>query len=284
MEVKYPHIYSYADDRSICMQKRYLRMLFLEYLLLFLTALNISFNYPWKYLLAVIIFLSLMIVVFIKNKASMAKGWYKYRALAESIKTSTWRYIMRSEPFNADSVESHKSFHEFLIGILSDSNIIPEKTRLSILKKNEYTNSMEKIRSLPLEDRREIYKKQRLIEQEEWYTSKAIKNASQAKNWKYTLWVFYALTALALIINYFYNQNFIVPVAILTTLSSAILGWSQVKRFDELSASYSLTAHEISYIVKQIDFIDDEDNFSNFIKDAELAFSREHTQWKARRS
>jgi hypothetical protein len=56
----------------------------------------------------------------------------------------------------------------------------------------------------------------------------------------------------------------------------------QIKKFSELSSAYSLTAHEIGIIEDRIDEADTEDEFSDFVNEAELAFSREHTQWLAR--
>ncbi|MBD3715705.1 SLATT domain-containing protein [Klebsiella pneumoniae] len=73
-----------------------------------------------------------------------------------------------------------------------------------------------------------------------------------------------------------------IPISILTTIASSLVGWIQVKRYSELSASI-LTAHEIGVIKEQASYVSSESDFSSFIRDAETAFSREHTQWIARR-
>ncbi|MBD3707460.1 hypothetical protein IE983_23415 [Enterobacter hormaechei] len=49
-----------------------------------------------------------------------------------------------------------------------------------------------------------------------------------------------------------------------------------------MSASYILTAHEIG-VIKNRRHMFQVSDFSSFIRDAETAFSREHTQWIARR-
>jgi hypothetical protein len=66
-------------------------------------------------------------------------------------------------------------------------------------------------------------------------------------------------------------------------LAASTLSWIQAKRFSELSASYALAAHEISFIKEQAASIKKDDNLSQFVGDAENAFSREHTQWVARK-
>jgi hypothetical protein len=71
------------------------------------------------------------------------------------------------------------------------------------------------------------------------------------------------------------------PTDIFVAAAASVLGWVQTKRFQELAGSYTLTAHEIMLMVVPNDNRDD--SFSAFVGDAENAFSREHTQWQARR-
>jgi hypothetical protein len=56
-----------------------------------------------------------------------------------------------------------------------------------------------------------------------------------------------------------------------------------MKRHSELTASYNLTAHEIGIIKGNAEAVETESEFSDFVNEAELAFSREHTQWVARK-
>ena len=64
---------------------------------------------------------------------------------------------------------------------------------------------------------------------------------------------------------------------------ASYLGWIQAKRFSELSASYALAAFEISLIKLQSGSIKTDEDLSRFVGDTENAFSREHTQWVARK-
>ncbi|WP_369038147.1 SLATT domain-containing protein [Roseovarius tolerans] len=69
----------------------------------------------------------------------------------------------------------------------------------------------------------------------------------------------------------------------LLVVVTSSFGWIQVKRHGELAASYTLTAHEIGSIQTLALEISDETKLSEFVNAAEFAFSREHTQWQARR-
>ncbi|EKA6789224.1 SLATT domain-containing protein, partial [Salmonella enterica] len=65
--------------------------------------------------------------------------------------------------------------------------------------------------------------------------------------------------------------------------AASIVGWVQIKKYNELAVSYFLTAHEIGDIKEQFNYISSENDFLEFVNNAEKAFSREHTQWLARR-
>jgi hypothetical protein len=73
------------------------------------------------------------------------------------------------------------------------------------------------------------------------------------------------------------------PTDVFIAMAASVLSWMQAKRFSELAASYALAAHEIGLIKEQSMLPDTDDKFSVFVGDAENAFSREHTQWVARK-
>lgn len=73
------------------------------------------------------------------------------------------------------------------------------------------------------------------------------------------------------------------PTEALAVAASSALGWMQIKRFNELATAYSLTSHEIGIIKSKFKSVNSAEELSKFVEDAESAFSREHTQWAARR-
>ena len=73
------------------------------------------------------------------------------------------------------------------------------------------------------------------------------------------------------------------PTSVFIVIAGSALTWMQTKRYQELSTAYSLAAHEICLLRQDIDGISNESQFSTFVNDSETAFSREHTQWQARK-
>jgi hypothetical protein len=148
----------------------------------------------------------------------------------------------------------------------------------------QLTTEMERVRSLGLADRKAIYLSERVQEQRAWYSRKAAANRRSARRWfAFGLIVYLAAIALSLgRIAFRQWQNW--PIEALIVLASSIIGWMQTKKFNELGAAYTVAAHEIGLIVPRLEDVANEAQLSDCVNEAELAFSREHTMWIARRS
>lgn len=93
-----------------------------------------------------------------------------------------------------------------------------------------------------------------------------------------TIIIIYIAAAVALNAEQFGWPSLIFAFATMIVVVTSTLGWLQMKRHGELMACYNLTAHEISIIKSHSDSVGTEEGLSDFINEAELAFSREHTQ------
>ncbi len=142
---------------------------------------------------------------------------------------------------------------------------------------------MVEIRKLSLSQRMDYYVKNRIDNQRIWYSKKSKANKNALKFWVLATIVLYIIAAIAL-----NAEQLGLPWAMLAfdpliVIVTSALGWLQMKRHGELMASYNLTAHEIGIIKGNSESVNTEEELSDFINEAELAFSREHTQWVARR-
>ncbi|NII59763.1 DUF4231 domain-containing protein [Sphingomonas aerolata] len=283
---EYPALYQTAGEMSAESQAATLNLIRGEYALLFLAAV-LSMNWSKEPIFFVIytgVLLGSLGLLIKRNSEKPEQGWYRGRALAESIKTSCWRYCMRAEPFgDADTVQTVKAeFRNHLLEILKTNRFIGDRMPPDSLAKEQIPDSMQCVRKLQLVDRKAFYLAHRIQEQREWYARKAGANKKAGRFWgkigvlAYIVAITLALTRIAL------PDWKLWPIEPVLVFASSIIGWTQVKRFNELASSYSLTAHEIGIIQGNIDPIETEESFSNFINEAEQAFSREHTQWVAR--
>lgn len=283
---EYPALYETAGDLSAKSQSAYLSLIQAEYVLLFLAAV-FSMNWskePAFFIVYVLVLLVSLGVLICRSWMKPEQDWYRGRALAESIKTSSWRFVMRSSPFeDAASITIPRGeFREHLLAILRANRFIGDKMPPDSAAKQQIPISMEEVRALELEKRKAFYLEHRIKDQRKWYATKAGENKRASKHWLLAGILAYAIAIILALVRVEYPNWQLWPIEPVIVIASSFVGWTQIKKFNELASSYTLTAHEIGIIQNRIEEIDEEKNFSDFVNDAEQAFSREHTQWVAR--
>lgn len=283
-EQDFPALYGAADQLSINAQLHFYKVLFLNLFLLVSAAALSVFNNPRveiAYAQAIVLLMSLACAVYL-GTVRPEKSWYGGRALAESVKTITWRYMMRAEPYNVSETEARRLFVEVLKQLLA-SNAEVSKQAVHIGGGSQVSDEMIRIRSSSFVDRKDLYKNDRIIDQQTWYRNKARINDKAASRCFFLLCLMNVAAILFSLLKIKSPDAQFWPTDIFVALAGVILTWTQSKRYRELSASYALAAHEIGLIKEQLFEISSEIKFSGFVGDAENAFSREHTQWIARR-
>lgn len=282
----YPALYNAANQASIDSQKNYLLGL-KWYLGLTILAAVLSIYVKESReagIISALVFLGVLFLTIYQAFKRFDKDWYNGRAVAESVKTRTWRFIMRAEPyFDSDDVRKvKKEFCEDLNDILEQNRELGNSFTHPSMTEETITDSMLEIRNRSYENRLNYYISNRINEQRAWYFTKASLNKKLAKRWFIGLVVTQAIVIISLLIEIAYEIYFL-PTAAIIVLGSSILTWMQIKRYQDLATSYSLTAHEIGILKSQSFEVNNESTLSDFVKDAENAFSREHTQWVARK-
>lgn len=283
----YPALYISSNSASINAQKHYLNCIKAYSTLIILAAgFGIyGINTDWSAILAAILFFLTIILVIFMETQKFENTWYKTRAIAESIKTSTWKFMMRAEPFeNENKIEQAKNkFTTLLRQIINEHRDIGSLIGGTHASNNQITEFMCNIRLSNLEDRIKFYTNNRIDEQREWYANKSERNSSSGT--RYTILLILALifAIITVLFRIKYPEFKYWPTELFAVAASSLLAWIQVKRFNELAAAYGLTAHEIGLSKAEIHKAIDEKSFSDFVNDTENAFSREHTQWAARK-
>lgn len=279
----YPALYRSADALSICSQAKFFRGLFWHLVLLAVATLVSVVNSPkpcWAIFQAGVLLAALGCAIYLFS-ARPDRTWYAARAVAESIKTMTWRYISKAEPFDGSDAASRDLFRQKLTSVV-EQNIEVAKQFTRNLNDQQVTSEMLAVRGKSLQERLDNYVNHRIDEQHRWYAGKAQKSEAYVARIFISLLVAIAIAiGLSLLKIRFPSASFW-PTDLFVTVSASLLGWMQARRYQEISASYALAAHEISLIRDQAHRIKSEASFSLFVGDAENAFSREHTQWVAR--
>lgn len=283
-EHDFPALHRSADGLSLASQRNFFRALRAHLVTLVVAALLSIISVPhWSIaalqLLVLLGALGCSIYLFSTRPERL---WYAGRAVAESIKTVTWRYVCRAEPFQNDDTSARSAFRQTLKAIIEQNREVCQALT-EHLDGAQITSVMEQMRARSLEERRATYAANRIGDQLTWYAKKAAFNRRMSQGF---FWALIATNAVAVVfatLRMIYVDLSFWPTDVFVSVAASLLSWMQAKRFSELAASYALAAHEISLIKEQSLIPDTDEKFSLFVGDAENAFSREHTQWVARK-
>lgn len=281
-----PGLYQASNKASIDSQVVYYISL-LVYLTLLVVAAIVSYSSAASKLgtlaSAVLFLITLGILIGLRVKQP-DDTWYNGRAVAESVKTRTWRWMMRAEPYlNAKNLEvAKKEFVADLKQILNQNRSIAGALGQNEYLKEPISNEMAHVRSLSVTDRLTIYLNDRVHDQSIWYSKKSIFNKNRAFLW-FCVAVILHITAIIMLLLRVQDPTLNLPIEVVATAAGAVLTWLQAKKHNELASSYSLTAHEIVLIKGEGVGITSEQELSDYVVNTEAAFSREHTQWAARK-
>ena len=90
-----------------------------EYLTLFLAAIfSMSFlDDIFYYVLYAGVFVVGLIILIARAQSKPEQWWYRCRALAESVKTLTWRFMMHATPFEGDDAKAKMRLRDELHAI-----------------------------------------------------------------------------------------------------------------------------------------------------------------------
>ncbi|MFZ1895267.1 MAG: DUF4231 domain-containing protein [Rhodoplanes sp.] len=284
----FPALFRSADEASDRKQRLYLGLVGVEYGLLLLAAIfsmdfaKTSFFYM---VYAGLFFISIAILL-TRALLKPQQEWYRCRALAESVKTLTWRYMMRADPFGdaPKLAVARAAFREQLHQLFTANKATAQMIAHDWSADDQITKDMDDFRALPLEERKARYEAGRIRDQRTWYAQKARYNRRQIKIWVSFGVICYVLAALLALGRILLPNWELWPIEPVIVIACSVIGWMQIKKFSELAAAYTVTAHEIGLISPKLDAVQTESELSDFVNEAEQAFSREHTMWIARRT
>lgn len=209
--------------------------------------------------------------------------WYSARAVAESTKTNVWRLMMHAEPYMGDDRSAQNTFRTTLREILAEHRNLGVDIAGVAADADQITKKMLEVRAQSREQRRKYYETYRIDEQRDWYGIKAGYNKRAASWWFWSLVCLQAGAVVFSLARVLKPDVRYWPTEIFVVAAAGVLGWTQTKRFRELAAAYALTAQEIGLAKSELAEADSDQAFSRIVNETENAFSREHTQWIARR-
>jgi len=286
----YPGLFTTADRASISARKMYfaLQCVYLSSLITggILGAFTSPFHdgvSTYLYTSMAIVLAAGLLVLWIARARQDDKVWFDCRAVAESVKTATWRFMMVAPPFENDDAVDQRFVVELQEIRKARQDCHEHLARMVAADVPAITDFMREMRMSTFEERKQFYVKQRLGDQKSWYSRKARMNARSGERWFWAT-VFLQIVAIAVAIIQVPTGGFgINVVPIITTCAAVVAAWNQMRRHDELKKTYALASQELGELDAIADGLTVESDFRQLVEQVEEAISREHTMWCARR-
>ncbi|MCE7003658.1 DUF4231 domain-containing protein [Kibdelosporangium philippinense] len=203
--------------------------------------------------------------------------WNAGRAVAESIKSLVWRFAVAADPFPSTLPEATQNLRDKITNVVESHG-----RKLALSSENpSVTPSMIELRGASFDDRKQAYRRDRVLLQKNWYADRANRNEKWAKLWRYLLigGEFVAIV-LALL-----RAMGVWDVDISGVMAAAVAGgaaWLGLKQHENLHVTYSAAARDLALLHEKLaDTAEDE--WPAAVANTEEAISREHSAWLASR-
>lgn len=288
-KLTYPALHTAAAAASKAGQTNHTRLVKIDLALLAVAALiGVAFQlFPvqsvtWGRAVAAVLLAVSLLAKLANRLRSYDAAWFDGRAVAETVKSATWRYVMHVPPYAGEDAAADASCAKVLRDTLAARPGLAGQLYQIPADGQQITTSMRQLRALPLADRQRLYLSARVGGQIQWYSSKAAENARQATRW---FWVGLGAQGAALLLAIAMVAAPSAPdlVGGLAAVAAVAAAWTQYGRHDELRQSYGLAAQELAFLRSTVDVASDDVALRDAVDAAETAISREHTMWMARR-
>jgi hypothetical protein len=284
VRLAYPAAFSAADRASNDGQKRHRLLVGGQLAALLLAAVMSAWDSRPTALATALAFAVAMLLWGALQMLRPERTWFDGRALAESLKTLAWRYATAVPPFDS-AASPERSDDRFR---RESQALLTERTHLAshLISPDHHgeliTDSMRTIRRLDVSERAEIYREQRLRDQELWYSTRAIGHERAAARWQMLILglQFAGFTAATLRVAGAVEFD---AFSIFSAFAGSAIAWFELRRYQELARAYAIAALEIASIATEAEAVTSQEDLRRVVLEGEGSISREHTLWHAKR-
>lgn len=233
-------------------------------------------------ILSTLLFVGALLTEGMLWKGRPDKTWYDARAVAESSKTLAWKFAVRGEPF----LDTGLSEAEMVRRVIDSLDRIRRQfggLELAAIDAKSVSLWMQEQRRAPWAERREVYLRERLLDQKGWYTRKANYNRKRSNQWRTAL-VTIEFFGVAASLGAAFSSSVPLFGPALAALVGAVVAWMETKQHDFNARAYAAAVADLAQAENRIEVAQTEQEWATEVLNAEEAISREHTLWLASRT
>ncbi|WP_405893603.1 DUF4231 domain-containing protein [Streptomyces sp. NBC_00104] len=211
--------------------------------------------------------------------------WQAHRAAAEVIKSLAWQYMAHGGPFHSRAANPEALFATRLEERLSELRKVgweDQREGTAGHGIGQITPMMRAIRAKPFAARRDIYLRDRVVEQLIWYGNRAGQAHQASVRWSGMTAV---LTLLALIASVLRALGVIGRwdlTGVLSAAAAAGVAWQEVRRHRPLTYAHSLVEQDLETLRVAMSTTVTEEGWADAVAEAERLVSPQHTDWLVR--
>ncbi len=213
-------------------------------------------------------------------------NWQLHRSAAELMRSMCWRYAVCGAPFDRGVPDPDGLFEVRLNESLHQLRSIgwrdPRPPGSSALERALITPAMRTMRGKPFPVRQEVYVRDRMLEQRDWYRRRSAESRRALALWQ-SLAAAGTVAALVAAAAKAYEWGSSMDLAGLASAAAASsVAWSELRQYQPLITAHALVAQELSTMALTMDRDVAEPLWAAEVESAEEAISPEHTAWLAR--
>src|SRR5258706_8419245 len=284
-----PAMYHVADRAATATRRRHMRLVAANLCLVLAVAVVASVSVSsvegrriQAAITAAVFGLSLILSLVVAA-SKYDRVWVESRALAESIKSSAWRFAMSAPPFDALSAKEAER------KLLEQLQALVRKAPMAIGfqaadDRQEITDEMVALRAAGVDVRRDRYISDRVADQRAWFAAKASSAARASRAWGALLLAAQAGgLAAALVAIWGAGARFNArPVC--AAFAAVSLGWLRATQHRGIAATYTAMSHTLKLTGESARSADTEAAFIKIVVDTEAVLEQENGAWMQRRS
>jgi hypothetical protein len=211
--------------------------------------------------------------------------WQAHRAAAETLKSLAWQYMVHGGPFHSGTTNPEGLFADRLEERLRELRKVGwEDTRggTGAIGAGQITPRMRAVRAKSFAARRDIYLRDRVLEQLIWYGNRASQAHRASVRWSSVTAALTSLALLAAVLRAFGvigNWDF---AGLLSAAAAAGVAWQEVRRHRPLTYAHSLIEQDLDTLRVAMGTTVTEEGWAEAVAEAERLVSPQHTDWLVR--
>ncbi|GAA3502790.1 hypothetical protein GCM10019016_098990 [Streptomyces prasinosporus] len=208
--------------------------------------------------------------------------WQAHRAVAELLKSLAWQYMAHGGPFHSRVPDPDALFEERLEARLRELRKVgwqDSRNGTGARGAGQITPAMRAVRAKPFAVRRDIYLRDRLLEQQAWYKRRAAQAHRAAARWSSVTALLTLLALAAAVLRAIGLIDDWDLTGLFSTAAAAGVAWQEVRRHRPLTYAHSLVEQDLDTLRVAMTTTVTEDGWADAVAEAERLVSPQHSDW-----